>query len=325
MRLRGIGYASAASLMFGLGVVLAKLLSSEIDATVVAVLALSGGGLLLALCLPLTSIPFLHVVSSLKPMDWLQLVLLACPGTALPLLLIVAGFARTSALEGGLLLQLNGLAAMLFAALLLRERINTKQGLGILLLLLGGVLIVLGGTSSRGSSGWLGDLLILMGSLGLGFGFVPAKRLADHIDPLTLNALRLLIGAVCIAPILVIQLFIQKGALLWRPSLTSLWALPLYIVINFCLAYLSQQAGFRLLKAWEMAAITQAVPLFSTTFAVLLLHDTITPLQGIGGLFALSGGLVVALSTRKATEATSAAEPTANAEKSAPLCRSTPE
>lgn len=316
MRLRGIGYASAASLMFGLGVVLAKLLSGEIDATVVAVLALSIGGLLLAICLLLTGIPFRRVLASFKPADWLQLFLLACPGTALPLLLIVAGFARTSALEGGLLLQMNGLAAMLFAVLLLRERITLKQGLGTLLLLLGGVLIVLGGASGGGAGGWVGDLLILVGALGLGFSFVPAKRFADSIDPLTLNALRLLIGGVCIMPVLAVQLVIQKDALLWRPSFTSLWALPLYIVINFCLAYLSQQAGFRLLKAWEMAAITQSVPLFSTTFAVLLLHDTITLLQGIGGLLALLGGLVVALSTRKTQEAKPTEAPP-NAENSA--------
>jgi drug/metabolite transporter (DMT)-like permease len=318
LRLRGIGYASTASLMFGLGVVLAKLLSGEIDATVVAVLALSIGGLLLAICLLLTGIPFLRTLSSMKPAHWLHLFLLACPGTALPLLLIVAGFARTSALEGGLLLQLNGLAAMLFAMLLLRERINAKQGLGTLLLLLGGVMIVLGGTSSGGASGWSGDLLILLGALGLGFGFVPAKRLADSIDPLTLSALRLFIGAVCVVPVLVVQLVIQKGALLWQPSVTSLWALPLYIVTNFCLAYLIQQAGFGLLKAWEMAAILQSVPLFSTTIAVLLLGDTITFLQGIGGLLALLGGLAVALSARKAQEATLPADPTGTRYRSNP-------
>ncbi|HEU5199216.1 MAG TPA: EamA family transporter [Ktedonobacterales bacterium] len=315
MRLRGIGYASAASLMFGLGVVLAKLLSGELDATIVAVLALGAGGLLLAICLLLTGIPFLRILASLKPADWLQLFLLACPGTALPLLLIVAGFARTSALEGGLLLQMNGLAAMLFAVLLLRERINLKQGLGTLLLLLGGILIVLGGASGGGASGWGGDLLILIGALALGFGFVPAKRLADAIDPLTLSALRLLIGAVCVVPVLAVQLVLQKGALLWQPSITSLWALPLYIVTNFCLAYLIQQAGFGLLKAWEMAAILQSVPLFSTTFAVLMLGDTITLLQGIGGLLALLGGLAVALSARK----TAAATPAAAAEQSAAL------
>jgi drug/metabolite transporter (DMT)-like permease len=80
------------------------------------------------------------------------------------------------------------------------------------------------------------------------------------------------------------------------------WVLSLYILTSFCLGYLSQQAGFRLLKAWEMAAIMQTVPLFSTMFALLLLHDTITPVQALGGLLAVFGGIIVSLSERKPLE-----------------------
>src|SRR4051794_7319882 len=101
MHLRGIGYAFVASLMFGLGVVLAKLVSSEIDATVAAFLSLAVGGLLLAGFLALTGISLLRVLPTFTRADWINLFLLACFGTALPLLLIVTGFTRTSALEGG--------------------------------------------------------------------------------------------------------------------------------------------------------------------------------------------------------------------------------
>jgi len=80
-----------------------------------------------------------------------------------------------------------------------------------------------------------------------------------------------------------------------------LWALPVYILTSFCLGYLSQQAGFRLLKAWEMATIMQTVPLFSTIFAVLMLHDIITPLQAVGGFLAVLGGIIASLSDRKPT------------------------
>src|SRR5207245_2230109 len=144
----------------------------------------------------------------------------SCIGTALPLLFIVAGFTHSSALVGGFLLQLNGVTALIFALLLLGERIRLRQSLGILLLLLGSTLVVLKGS--------------------------------------------------------------QGGA--WTSG---------------GLGYLSQQAGFRLLKAWEMAAIMQTIPLFSTIFALLLLHDTITLIQAIGGFLAVLGGIIVSLSDRK--------------------------
>src|SRR5258708_9369879 len=66
MHLRGIGYAFAASLMFGLGVVLAKLVSGEIDAPLAAFLSLAVRGLLLARLLALTTISLLRVLPTLK-------------------------------------------------------------------------------------------------------------------------------------------------------------------------------------------------------------------------------------------------------------------
>ncbi|HVB23721.1 MAG TPA: DMT family transporter [Ktedonobacteraceae bacterium] len=297
MHLRGIGYAFVASLMFGLGAVLAQLLGKEIDATVAAILALVGGGILLACILVFSGSPLLKVVRFFKWRQWLDLFLLSCPGTALPLLLIVAGFARTSALEGGFLLQVNGVAALIFAVILLKERIRIRQGIGILLLLLGGVLVVFKGTQGIDwSSGGLGDVLLLVGAIGLGFGFVPAKRLTLHIEPLPLTALRLLLGACTLVPILIIQLLVGRHVPQWQPSLTTLWVvLPVYILTNFCLGYLVQQAGLVLLKAWEMAAVMQTVPLFSTIFALLLLHASMTLLQAVGGSLAILGGIIVSL------------------------------
>ena len=306
MHLRGISYAFAASLLFGLGAVLAKLSGAEIDATMVALLNLAGGGLLLTALLAFRRTSLLYVLPALKRGDLLNLFLLACPGTALPLLFVVAGFARTSALQGGFILQLSGVAAVLFAVVLLKERFRLKQGLGILLLLCGSALVVFKGPQAMAwGSGGLGDLLILTGAVGLGFGFVPAKRLTGRIDTLPLTALRLLVGACTLLPVLAVQLIVGAHALLWRPSFALVGILLIYMLTNFCLAYLSQQEGLRFLKAWEVASILQTVPLFSTLFAVLLLHDSITLLQVGGGLLALLGGLVVSLSNQAqaATEA----------------------
>ena len=297
MHLRGIGYAFATSLMFGLGAVLANLVGKEIDASVVAFLNLAIGGLLLEGCLLFIGTPFFKTMSALKRADWTNLLLLACPGTALPLLLIVAGFARTSAIEGGFILQLNGIAALIFSLLLLGERIRLKQSIGILLLLLGSALVVFKGTQGVvWGSGGLGDLLILAGAIGMGFGLIPAKRLSHRKDTLLLTTLRLLLGACTLLPVVTFQLLVAVHSLLWQPSLTTLWVLPTYILSNFCLGFLAQQEGLRLLKAWEMGAIMQTIPLFSTVFALLLLHDTMTLVQVGGALLALLGGMVVSLS-----------------------------
>lgn len=300
MYLRGVSYAITASLMFGLGAVLAKLVGSEINAALVAFLALAVSGLLLTICLIFTGTPFFRQAHELRRNDWINLFLLSCPGTSIPLLLIVAGFARTSALEGGFLLQLNGVAGLIFALLLLGERMSLRQGSAILLLLFGSILVVSKGTSGGDAgSGVVGDLMILGGTIGIGFSYVPAKRLTGRIETLPLTAIRLLLGAVTILPVLAFQLLIGTHSLLWQPTLITLWiTLPTYILANFCLGFLSQQEGLKLIKAWEMAAITQTVPIFSTIFALLLLHDTLTPIQATGGIIAIAGGIFVSLSNK---------------------------
>ena len=306
MHIRGVSYGVVGALMFGLGAVLAQLVGQSMDATIVSLFALAGGGLLLSACLALAGTPLIAAsqasgrgLLALKRRDWIDLLLLSGVGTAFPLLLIVGGLQLTSALVGGFLLQLNGVAALLFAVLLLRERIRWKQMFGIALLLAGSVLVIFKSASGVAwSSGLLGDLLIFLGAVGLGFGFVPAKRLSTRVETLPLTAYRLLIGAVIIVPVLIVHLLTAPHGLLWQPSPMFWGILALYIVTSFCLGYLAQQEGFRLLKAWEMGAMMQTVPLFSTVFALLLLHDSMTLLQVAGGLIAISGGLVVVLSDR---------------------------
>ena len=305
MHLRGIVYAFIASLIFGLGAVLVQLLGKQIDATVVAFLNLSIGGLLVSLIVLFTGAPLFKALRGFQRREWLDLFLLACPGTSLSLLIIVAGFARTSALVGGFLLQFNGIAGLFFAFILLRERVGLKQGIGTVLLLVGGVLVVLKGTQAITLGSGVGDLFVLLGSIGIGFSFIPAKRLSTRIDSIPLVAIRLLLGAATLLPILAFQ-FIIGGAhsIQWQPSLpTLLIVLPLYIVTNFCLGYIIQQEGLRHIQAWEMSAITQTVPLFATIFALLILHDSMTIVQAFGGLIAIFGGVIVSISSETPTPA----------------------
>jgi drug/metabolite transporter (DMT)-like permease len=289
--------------MFGLGAVLGQIVGREIDVTIIAFVALSLGGLLLALLLSLTGTSLLQL-PALTRSDWVQLLLLAGPGTALPLLLIVSGLSRTGALQGGFIIQLNGVAALVFAFIFLGERIRWGQGIGIILLLAGSALVVWSGAPGHASGNSLiGDALILAGALGIGFGYIPGKRLSSRFASLTLTSLRLFLGAVMVLPILAFELLLGSShRFLWSPSPATLWiALPVYILTNLCLANLMQQEGLRLLMAWEVAAIMQTVPLFSAILAVLLLHNTITAGQALGGLVAVAGGLIVSVSERGST------------------------
>lgn len=287
MRLRGFILTLTTACMFGLGAVLAKMLGQAFQPLFVSWLALLCGGLCVATCQLLRRKPLLLRMTRAS---WRDVLLFSSIGTALPLVCVVMGLAQTSAITGSFLLQLQGPAAIACAMLFLKEKITWKQAAGMALLLLGSLLVIL--RDLHGPLhiiGGQGDLLVIVAALGLGFSYIPGKRLTERGDALQIIILRLFVGAFLLTPFLAFQMHILLVPLSW----TLIGALVLYIVSNFGVGYLLQQAGLRLLQAWESAAIMQTLPLFATIFALLLLHESLTPLQIIGGAIILVGGFLI--------------------------------
>jgi drug/metabolite transporter (DMT)-like permease len=138
-----------------------------------------------------------------------------------------------------------------------------------------------------------GDLFVLIAAVGIGFSYIPGKRLTGHGDALQINLLRLFVASFFLLPFLALQ----ANGLIVPFSWSLIGLLVLYIVANFGVGYILLQAGLGLLQAWEASAITQALPLFSTVFALLLLHESLTFLQIIGGCIILAGGFLVIYSS----------------------------
>ena len=288
MRLRGLLFTLTAACLFGLGAVLAKPLGETFQPFFVSWLALLGGGLCVCACQVLRRKPLLPRMTRAS---WGDLLLFASIGTALPLVCIIVGLPQTGAITGSFLLQLQAPAALLFALLFLKEKIVWKQLAGIALLLVGSLLVILRGLHGPLQiSGDHGDLFVLIAAVGIGFSYIPGKRLSERGDALQINLLRLFVGSCLLLPFF---LAFQANALLTPLSWSLIGVLALYIVANFGIGYILLQAGLGLLQAWEASAILQSLPLFSTVFAVLLLHESLAPLQFIGGCVILAGGFLV--------------------------------
>lgn len=287
MRLRGFIFTLVTACMFGLGAVLAKVVGEAFNPFFVSWLALLCGGLCVSTSQLIRRKP---LVPRMTRTSWCDLLLFASIGTALPLVCVVVGLAQTSAITGSFLLQLQGPAAIFCAMLFLKEKMTRKQVGGIALLLVGSLLVILHDLNSPFHVvGGQGDLFVVVAALGLGFSYIPGKRLTEHGDVLQIILLRLLVGSFLLLPLLAFQTNVLFVPLSW----SLIGVLILYIVTQFGVGYILQQAGLGLLQAWEVAAIMQTLPLFSTIFAMLLLHDSLTPLQIFGGCVILIGGFLL--------------------------------
>src|SRR5260370_14243085 len=280
---RGLICAVVAERWFGVGAVMDKPVGEKFQPFFVSWLALLGGGLCVGACRVLRRKPLLP---RMPRASWGDLLLFASIGTALPLVCIIVGLPQTGAITGSFLLQLQAPEAFVFALFFLKEKVVWKQLAGIALLVVGSLLVILRDLHSppqlRGDQG---DLFVLIAAVGIGFSYIPGKRLTEHGDALQINVLRLFVGSFLLLPFLALQ----SGVLFAPLSWSLIGVLVLYIVANFGIGYILLQAGLGLLQAWEASAILQSMPLFSTAFAVLLLHESLTLLQLTGGCSILSG------------------------------------
>lgn len=286
VRVRGLLSTLTAACLFGLGAVLAKPIGQTFHPFFISWLALLGGGCCILAFQALRRKPLLP---KLTRSGWFDVVLFVSIGTALPLVCIIAGLPQTGAIAGGFLLQIQAPAALLFALVLLKETVVWKQMAGIVLLLAGSLLVILrdvhGALPLKAD---LGELLILIAAVGIGFSYIPGKRLTQYGDALQINLLRLFAGAILLMPVLAFQ----PVALLAPLSWSVVGVVVLYIVANFVVGYVLLQDGLGRLQAWTASAILQTMPLFTTVFALLLLHESLTFLQVVGGAIILAGGFL---------------------------------
>ena len=283
----GTVYGILTAMFFGVGAVLAKFTVAYLAPLPVAFLDLSLGFVLL---LPFLWVKRVPIMKGLRKEFVADLLLASIIGLALPLLAILYGLRMTSAIKGGALVQLQTWAAVLFGVVLLKERLS-------LIGLVGGVFAAAGGLAVSLQSlqpqifrhVTIGDGLVFLGALGLGYGFIPTKKLSERLDSLQIAALRLLLGAILLGPLL-LAVEIEPVE---RLPLEVVLVLLVYVFTNFSLGYLTLHEGLRLLSTWRIASLMQTIPVFSTLAAVLLLGERLTWFQVIGTLLIIVGNLMI--------------------------------
>ncbi|MET8702999.1 DMT family transporter [Kitasatospora sp. NPDC004723] len=320
MRAQGYAFALLTAAFFGAGAVLANRVTREIDPLLTTGLNLSIGAVLLATQLAVRRRPL--VPRGLTGRDWIRLGFVSVVGTGLSLALVIGGLSRTSPVNGGFLIQLQGPTAVLASVLLLGDRLRGWQSAGLAVTLAGGVLVVLRDPGAGFTSVGTGDLLVLAGAVLAGLAFLPAKTLMAKVPALQLGLWRLVPAAVVLLPVLLLT----PGPLRWHPTAGTLGLQLLLAVTNFCLAYVTLHLALERLRPWETASVLQLEPAFTVLVALLALGLAPTPLQLLGGVLMIGGGLLAnrPAPTRGPAPATTPAPATLSAPAATPAPASRP-
>lgn len=223
----------------------------------------------------------------LGELPWARLSLMGVLGVTLFFSLQNLGLTYTSASSASLILSSVPAATAVVSFSVLREVICRVRALSIMVSMGGVSLIVLGGGEGVPSLGGslIGDLLIL-GCAFVWAGYtVISRSLAGRLPYLTVTLVSTALGTLFLAPAAVYEYFTSPPMRITPPSAASLLFLGL-IASGF--AFLLYNFALGRLEASEASMYVNLSPLVTVCAANLILHETISPLQLVGGIVVLS-------------------------------------
>lgn len=275
--------AFSAAVLFGASVVAVRVAVRDIPPTTLAVFRFGMGAVVLlgaaALVRPelvrvdLRSLPYVAllgaIIFSLFPLSF------------------NAGLQFTQATRGALMLATMPIWSSVLARFVVKERLSTRQLLGVGVSVCGIVIVVVehGLTLEGGSRALLGDALLLLTAFWGALYGVLAKRALNRYHPLTLVSYAMLFGTITLLPIAIAEGLIEELEQLD----SSLVGLLLFLGIpGGAIGFGLWTAALTRLSPTQLAVYINLNPVVAAMLGVLLLSEKATP------LFLLSFAVVIA-------------------------------
>ena len=199
--------------------------------------------------------------------------------------------------RAAIVVALNPVFTMLFAAMLFREPVNWKMGVGLVMAVVGAIYALSGGSLATlmPSQAGTGEFLLL-GCVVCWVGYTLLGRVVlTSVDSLTTTAVTSILGAIFLAA----ASLMTEGPAAWsamaQAPLRSWYSLMALAFGATALAYAWYLHGVQALGAGPAAAYISLVPLFGVLASSLWLGEPLTFSLLTGGVLAISGMAIMHL------------------------------
>lgn len=228
---------------------------------------------------------------TLRPRQWGGLACASAVGVLGYSIFFLLALQHVPAGRAAMVVALNPVLTLAFAALLFKEKANWAMAAGVVLAVTGALYALSGGSLAAlrpGASG-AGELLLL-GCAACWVGYTLVGRMVlTTVDSLTTTTVTAVMGA---AMLLLASLVIE-GPAAWAPlpavPRTVWYSLAALALGSTTLAYAWYLHGVKVLGAGPAAAYMSLVPLFGMVFSGLWLGEPFTPSLLLGGAMAIIG------------------------------------
>jgi drug/metabolite transporter (DMT)-like permease len=228
--------------------------------------------------------------SPLQKKDIVPLFLLGFLGVVVYHLGLNYGELYISASAASLIIATIPIFTVIFATLILKEKISKKIAIGIPLSLSGVVVISLTGTSGDPFEiTYISAAVAVLVSALVGAGYtIVGKKLLQRYSALSLTVYAFLFGCLGLLPFLSSSLVVEATSLTWKGWGAVLFLAVLPTVVGYVLWYVALEIK----TASEISVFLYFIPVLSTIISYFLFHEPITWLFVFGGMLVI-GGLII--------------------------------
>ncbi|PWA07613.1 EamA family transporter [Pueribacillus theae] len=244
----------------------------------------------------LVAIVALLIIGFISRQNWriekryfLIIIAIGVIGNAISIVAQETGTMLSSAQMGAIITSSTPAFMVIFARLLIKERLTLKKGLSVCLATIGVFLIV--GVGDVDLSSKLGGISLLIAALTWALMSVLVKRLPSDYSQIVVTTYSILVALIVLTPFVLPRLNAINISQLTHPTI---WGGLLYLgIISTACAFILWNRGLQMLNASSGGLFFFFQPLVGTLLGWLLLGESIDGTFWVGSILILSGVLLV--------------------------------
>ena len=223
--------------------------------------------------------------------DFPRIIAAAFFGVALNMLTFFKGLSYTSPIMGAVLMVTTPMIVLVLSAVIMKERMENRKILGIILGLAGTVTLILYGKSMvNATNATLGNILVFVNAVSYGFYLIIVKKLMDKYNAFTFVKWIYTFGFLMVLPFGWNEFQAINFTVL---PIDIIWKIGFVVVFSTFLTYLLNLVSMRELKPTTVAVFIYLQPLFATIFAVSLGKDDLSLVKLISAVLIFVGVYLV--------------------------------
>ena len=223
--------------------------------------------------------------------DFLRIAACAFFGVAFNMLTFFKGLSYTSPIMGAVLMVTTPMIVLVLSAILMKESMQSKKVIGILLGLAGTITLILYGKDlNNAPNATIGNLLVFVNAVSYAFYLIFVKKLMDKYNAFTFVKYIYLFGFFMVLPFGYNELQLVN----WNEiPLDVSFKIGFVVVFSTFFTYLLNLISMRNLKPTTVAVFIYLQPFFATIFAIGLGKDNLNVVKIVSAILIFVGVYLV--------------------------------